>query len=274
MIINNFRIISGSLEGKMIITRVSGISYEFKLSVDLKEKYISKTGMCHAISWSVGGKYAIGAITGKPKTQPKKRVTTLIVWDSIEEDYWIIPKGEEFELTSNITGLSVHPQLENIVACGGNNGLIYLINIETGVLLQSFRETGVWSHSSDINADVFECSFSPTGLEFVISTSVGSLSFYGSLPVEGFQACPVEQFFKNDYISEYDDSPIDTVKKVCNARLIEYPYQLPAPGISDPQFLERLNFFKKELETYLQLEVELTRNQLDTNEERKFVIEP
>lgn len=266
-------VIAGSLEGKMVITRVSGLSYECKLSIELKDKYISKTGVCNAISWSARGKYAIGALTGKPKAHPKKRVTTLVVWDSVEEKHWTIPKGDEFELAGNLLGLSVHPQLESVVVCGGSSGLIYLINIESGEILQSFRETGVWSHSSDVDADIIDCAFASSGLQFVVTTSVGTVGFYGTLAVERFQATPVEQFFKADYAQETDDGPQETSKKVCNARLIEYSHQVPLPEAEDKNYLERLKFFKKELETYSQLETELLKDHPDGIEERKFVID-
>jgi hypothetical protein len=256
-----------------VITRVSGLSYECKLSIELKDKYVSKTGVCNAISWSSHGKYAIGALSGKPKANPKKRVTTLVVWNNIEEKYWTVPKGDEFELAGNFLGLSGHPQLESVVVCGGSSGMIYLVNIEVGEILQSFRETGVWSHSSEVDADIIECAFTSSGLQFAVTTSVGTVGFYGALSVDGFQSTPVEQFFKADYMPETDEGLVESVKRICNARLVEYSYQVPLPNEEDKNYFERLKYFKKELETYNQLEAELLKDHPDGVEERRFVID-
>jgi len=190
----------------------------------------------------------------------------------MEEKHWTIPKGDEFELAGNLSGLSGHPQLESVVVCGGSSGMIYLINIEVGEILQSFRETGVWSHSSEVDADIIECAFTPSGLQFAVTTSVGTIGFYGTLPVEKFQAAPVEQFFKADYMPETDEGLPESTKRVCNARLIEYSYQTPLPNTTDKDYLERLKYFKKELETYNQLESELLKDHPNGVEEAKFII--
>jgi len=265
-------IISGSLDGRMVITKLNGVSYERKLVVDLKEKYVSKSGVCNAVAWSFNGRYAIGAITGKPKAAPRKRITVIVVWENTEENFWTIPKDEELELPGNLLGLSAHPTIESIIACGGSNGFVYLINIEKGQVLQTFRETGVWSHSAEVDADVLECVFSPSGNEFAISTAVGTLSFYGSLPSECFQATPVEQFFKADYMPQNDENAIEPSKKICNARLVEHTFQPPAPDQPDKDFETRLAYYRKELDTYNQLETELMKELPNVNEERKVMI--
>ena len=227
--------------------------------------------MCNSLTWSIKGKYAIGAITGKPRTNPRSRIATLVIWSSAEETYWTIPKGNEFELTANILGLGVHPQIESLIVCGGSNGLIYLINVETCEILQSFRETGVWSHASEISAEIIDCVFAPSGVEFAVITGVGTLSFYGVLPIERFQATPVEQFFKSDYTQEEELN--EPERKICNARMIEYKYQPPLPNKPDTEFKERFNFFKRELETYEVLEAEILKVQPNNNEERKIIID-
>ncbi len=269
--------ISGSIDGKMVITRVSGLSYDCKLVADLRDKYVSRSGICNAIGWSVHGKYAIGALSGKLKANPKKRVSHLVVWDSAEEIYWTVPRGNEFELTGYLSGLSVHPFLEDVVVCGGGNGLAYLINIERGTVLQSFRETGVWSHASEIPADILECVFAPSGLEFAVSTAVGTISIYGALPTQGFDACPVEQFFRADYMPATDEedpaaAAASTSKRVCNSRLVEHAHQVPLPGEPDANFDERLAAYLREKETYTQLEAEVLKEMPDADEEGRVII--
>lgn len=199
----------------------------------MKEKYVTKTVICNAVSWSVNGKYAIGALCGKLKSAPIKRVSHLVVWDSLEEIYWIIPKDNSFELSGNLCGLAVHPSIESIIVCGGGNGFLYVINIETCQIVQSFRETGIWSHSSELPADILECVFAPNGLEFAVSTSLGTISFYGSLSKDGFDSCPVEQFFKSDYINSSDEEKEQehvNNNNLCNSRLVEYAFKCHVLG--------------------------------------------
>lgn len=268
----SIRLLFGSLDGKIAVIKALEHGSEYKLSVDLKEKYQSKTAVCSSLTWTINGKYAIGAITGKPKANPRTRVSTLVIWNSTEELLWTIPKGNEFELTANLLGLTVHPQIESLIVCGGTNGLIYLINIETCEILQSFRETGVWSHSAELTAEIIDCAFAPNGLEFVVTTVLGTLGFYGMLSVERFQATPVEQFFKSDYIEDEEEQN-GREKKICNSRMLEYVHQPPLPGMIDEEYNERLKHFKAEAATYELLEAEILKAQPSNTEERNLLID-
>ncbi|CDW76602.1 UNKNOWN [Stylonychia lemnae] len=201
---------------------------------------------CDCIAWSVHGRYAICALSGKIDLDNQSHDQSFIkIWDSytntIIED---IGEKNGLKLMNFSFVLAPHPTIEEVFLSGSDGGLICLWDIKQRRLIKSFKEYGVYTYEKYTMNDPFDGKFSPDGSCFVIGSEMGTISLFSceGAPYK-YYATRVEQFYHYDdqrHIANiyYDQNE---EPQICSYNLIPYEAQPPSSMIGKFKNFRHLN---------------------------------
>lgn len=139
-----------------------------------------------------------------------KLKVTMICWS--KNDYYIITAGTDYVLrvwnsftckfihalkghTDEVYILEAHPIEPNLLLSAGHDGNLILWDIERRRKIKLFFNL----LEGQGHGSIFDCKFSPNGLQFVATDSHGHLIIFGFGSDELYQRVPYEQFFHTDY---------------------------------------------------------------------------
>ena len=113
----------------------------------------------------------------------------------------------------------------NYFLFSGHDGNLILWDIESGNQIRRFFNL----LEGQGHGAIFDCKFSPTGLQFSATDSHGHLLIFGLGSDDAFQLVPTEQFFHSDY------RPIirDASNYVLDEQTETAPHLLPPPYLVD-----------------------------------------
>jgi len=101
--------------------------------------------------------------------------------------------------TGEVYIMDTHPFDERVIFTAGYDGKCILWDIEKGIELRRFF-TDNGSEWGNQHPQVINGRFSPDGMSFIVTDTLGALSIFGIGSSDGMLLAPEEQFFANDII--------------------------------------------------------------------------
>ncbi len=149
------------------------------------------------MAWSITGRYALAALSGKFEDEKSQEQSLIKVWDSISSEIvHDLARYSGVHLQNYTYVLSPHPKMEEILLSGSDNGTVCLWNLKTKQLIKKFLEYGIYSYEKYTMSNPYDGRFSSDGSCFVIGSDLGTISLFG-FDGEQFKYCAtrVEQFY-------------------------------------------------------------------------------
>ena len=116
----------------------------------------------------------------------------------------ITPEKTQVCMATNVNGLCFHPKYHHILASCDQEGQVVLWDCELGLARRVFSERGVHINFPLLNAQVWDCNFSPCGRYLAVSTAFGNFSLYGyGVPTKHQYPLNFSEFFEKDYEQVY-----------------------------------------------------------------------
>ncbi|KAK3741718.1 hypothetical protein QZH41_012911 [Actinostola sp. cb2023] len=157
------------------------------------------------VSWDLWDHHVVTAINDH----------SIKVWNSNTGNLIHVLEGHHDEMFV----LEPHPVDPYVFLSAGHDGLVILWDLRTGTKIISFFN----SIEGQGHGAVFDCKFSPDGLQFACTDSHGHLCIFGYGSSEPFSKVPSEQFFHTDYrplirdVNHYVlDEQVDFILIECN----------------------------------------------------------
>ncbi|KRX10943.1 WD40-repeat-containing domain [Pseudocohnilembus persalinus] len=160
------------------------------------------TSECSSIAWSLKGNYVIITFYKQPKkNNDYNDIYSFMCIYSMKENkilHWLSSQNTPLKFTDVIWIIEPHPLREEVVLSADESGQIAIWDIKMGVLLNTFQEKGYAMKWPQLDLPILDARFNPSGQQFAVCTSFGTLSIYGLGNSDFYKICPTEQFFASD----------------------------------------------------------------------------
>ncbi|EDO38859.1 predicted protein, partial [Nematostella vectensis] len=181
---------------------------------------------CHMfqVAWDLWDRHVVTAINDH----------TLKVWEAETGALIHVLQGHHDEMFV----LEAHPTDPHIFLSAGHDGLVILWDLRTGQMIKSFFN----SIEGQGHGAVFDCKFSPDGLQFACTDSHGHLCIFGYGSSDPFNKVPSEQFFHTDYrplIRDANSYVLDEQTQTA-PHLMPPPFLVDVDGNPHPSHVQRL----------------------------------
>ena len=150
--------------------------------------------------WSCYNNYIIAIISSKRKfnNENKKRSSSLFIYNTHTNKVIYRTEDSELNIHDECYLLEAHPKLENIIltSCDVNEVMIFDIKQRKSIFKYNLKN--YFFPDLEDPMLILEGKFFGSGDKFIVSTYLGTVSFFSVFPESSFDTTYMNQFFENE----------------------------------------------------------------------------